>query len=269
MLNQIYLEYPLLYYFSIISLAFLLVSFSIPSIIHLANKLNLYDSTDLHRKEHKGNISRFGGIGMFCGFTVTVLLFGAVTNYKEANFILASCVFLFAVGIKDDLSGVSARTKFMLQSVVALILVVLGNFRLTSFYGVFDVWDVNPFVGGLMTFVVIIFINNAFNLIDGVDGLAATVGSIMCICFGVFFAISNEMAYAFIAFAMLGAILGFLVFNYPPAKIFMGDTGSLIIGLVAVVLAIKFIEINKEVANGHPYFHSAAAIAVALSLIHI
>lgn len=269
MLTQIFIEHPLVYYVSIISLAFFLVRFSIPSIIHAANKYSLYDSLDLHRKEHKDSISRLGGIGLFCGFTITVLLFATTVHYQEANFLISSSIILFALGIKDDIYGVSPSTKFALQIVVALILVTLGGFRLSSLYGVFGVWDVHPVVGGVFSIAVIIFINNAFNLIDGVDGLAGTVGAIVCFCFGTFFALGNNIAYAFIAFSMFGAVMGFLVFNYPPAKIFMGDTGSLIIGLVAVILAIKFIEINKIGISPDRTFNSAPAIAVAVLIVPI
>lgn len=267
--QQLFAEYPLAFYVSIISLAFLLVRFSVPSIIHAANKHKLFDSLDLHRKDHKENISRLGGIGLFCGFTITVLLFATTVHYHQANFLIASSIFLFALGIKDDIYGVSPSTKFALQILVALILVGLGGFKLSSLYGVFNIWDVHPLAGGLFSIALIIFINNAFNLIDGVDGLAGTVGAIVSLCFGIFFALGNDVAYAFIAFAMLGAILGFLVFNYPPAKIFMGDTGSLIIGLVSVVLAIKFIEINKVGGGTAPYFSSAPSIAVAVLIVPI
>jgi UDP-GlcNAc:undecaprenyl-phosphate/decaprenyl-phosphate GlcNAc-1-phosphate transferase len=269
MLKQLFTEYPLVFYISIVSLAFLLVRFAIPSIIHAANKHQLFDSVDLHRKDHKDNISRLGGIGIFCGFTITVLLFATTVHYHEANFLIASSILLFALGIKDDIYGVSASTKFALQIVVSILLVGLGDFRLSSLYGVFNIWDVHPVAGAIFSVALIIFVNNAFNLIDGVDGLAGIVGTVVCFCFGVFFALGDDVAYAFIAFSMLGAILGFLYFNFPPAKIFMGDTGSLIIGLVAVILAIKFIEINKVGSTPAPYFNSAPAIAVAVLIVPV
>lgn len=269
MLRYLFEQHPLLFYVSIVSLAFLLVRFAMPSIIHAANKHNLFDVVDLHRKEHKENISRLGGIGLFCGFTITVLLFATTVHYKEANFLIASSILLFALGIKDDIYGVSPGTKFALQMVVSLILVGLGGFKLSSLYGVFNIWDVHPVAGGVFSIALIIFINNAFNLIDGVDGLAGTVGATVSLCFGVLFALGGDVAYAFIAFSMLGAILGFLVFNYPPAKIFMGDTGSLIIGLVSAVLAIKFIEANKVGLNHDFQFSSAPAIAVAVLIVPI
>ena len=269
MLSQIFLDQPLLYYVAVVGLAFILVLISVPSIIHVANKYELYDKSDLHRKIHKHNISRFGGIGIFCSFTIVVLLFATTVNYQQANFLITSCIILFALGIKDDIYGVSPRTKFALQLIVAAILVYLGDFRLTSLYGVFNIWNVHPIAGGIFSIALIIFVNNAFNLIDGIDGLAGTIGAIVSLCFGIFFAIGNESAYAFIAFAMFGAVSGFLIYNYSPAKIFMGDTGSLIIGLVSIILAIKFIEINKIGVSPNVKFYSAPAIAVAVLIIPI
>ncbi len=259
----------LLYYFAIVGLAFLLSVAGIPSIIHIALKYRLFDSAESHRKSHRVQISRLGGVAIFCSFTITILLFATTVNYQQANFLITSCIILFGLGLKDDLYGVGAGTKFFLQMIVAIILVVLGDFRLSSLYGVFFLWEVNMFWGGLFSIVLIIFVNNAFNLIDGIDGLAGTIGVISTLSFGVFFAIGNELPYAFIAFAMTGAIAGFLVYNYPPAKIFMGDTGALLIGLVSVILAIKFIELNKIGDIPNPNFYSAPAIAVAVLLVPV
>lgn len=257
------------YYISIVVLAFILVLVGIPSIINTAIKFQLFDQTDSYRKIHGKNISRLGGVAIFSSFTITILLFATTVNYQEANFLITSCIFLVGLGLKDDLYGVSAITKLILQLVVAIILVVLGNFRLTSWYGVFNLWEVNVFWGSLFSIAVIIFVNNAFNLIDGIDGLAGTLGAISTLSFGVFFALADELPYAFIAFAMFGSIAGFLIYNYAPARIFMGDTGSLIIGLVCVILAIKFIELNKISATTNPYFLSAPAIAVSVLIVPI
>ncbi len=263
------LPWHLIYYIAIVGLAFFLSVAGIPSIIQTAIKYRLFDHSDSHRKSHRINISRLGGVAIFCSFTITILLFATTVSYQQANFLITSCIILFGLGLKDDLYGVSPGTKFLLQLVVSLILVVLGGFRLSSMYGVFFLWEVNMLWGSLFSIVVIIFVNNAFNLIDGVDGLAGTLGAIATLSFGIFFALAEALPYAFIAFAMFGAICGFLVFNYTPAKIFMGDTGALIIGLVSVVLAIKFIELNKVGSFPSPYFYSAPSIAVAVLLIPI
>ncbi|RZK93161.1 MAG: undecaprenyl/decaprenyl-phosphate alpha-N-acetylglucosaminyl 1-phosphate transferase [Pedobacter sp.] len=258
-----------LIYIAIGIVAFSISIAGIPSIIQTALKYRLFDTSEVHRKNHRIQVSSLGGVAIFCSFTIAILLFATTVNYQKANFLITSCIILFALGLKDDLYGVSPRTKFILQITVATILVLLGNFRLTSFYGVFFIWETNMLWGSLFSIAVIIFVNNAFNLIDGVDGLAGTLGLISTLSFGIFFAIADAYAYAFIAFAMFGAIAGFLVFNYSPAKIFMGDTGSLIVGLVCVVLAIKFIELNKLGSSPNPKIYSAPAVAVAVMLVPI
>lgn len=257
------------YYTAIVGVSFLLSIAGIPSIIFTAVKYRLFDRSDGYRKNHRIHISRLGGVAIFCSFTITTLLFATMVDYKQANFLITSSIILFALGLKDDLHGVNPKTKFLLQLVVALILVVAGGFRLSSLYGVFYLWEVDVFWGGVFSIIVIIFVNNAFNLIDGVDGLAGTLGGLATLSFGLFFAISNDYPYAFIAFAMFGAISGFLIFNRAPAKIFMGDTGALIIGLVCVILAIKFIELNKIGSVPNPRFYSAPSIAVAVLLVPI
>jgi UDP-GlcNAc:undecaprenyl-phosphate GlcNAc-1-phosphate transferase len=264
-----FLQGHLIYYIAIVGLAFLLAIAGIPSIIFTAIKHRLFDKADGYRKSHRIHISRLGGVAIFCSFTITTLLFAAMVDYKQANFLLTSSIILFALGIKDDLYGVNPSTKFLLQLVVAIILVVAGEFRLTSLYGVFYLWEVNMLWGSLFSIIVIILVNNAFNLIDGVDGLAGTLGALATLSFGIFFAIANAYPYAFIAFAMFGAIAGFLMFNFSPAKIFMGDTGSLLIGLVCVILAIKFIELNKVGSLPKPNFYSAPSIAVAVLMVPI
>ncbi|RZK48338.1 MAG: undecaprenyl/decaprenyl-phosphate alpha-N-acetylglucosaminyl 1-phosphate transferase [Pedobacter sp.] len=258
-----------MYYIAVIGLSFILSVAGIPSILEVAQKYKLYDDAESYRKIHNLGISRLGGVAIFCSFTITILLFATTVNYQKANFLITSSIILFGLGLQDDLSGLKPRVKFLLQMIVAIILVVLGEFRLTSLYGVFFLWEVHPVVGVLFSILLIIFINNAFNLIDGIDGLAGTIGVITTFCFGLFFAIGNDLPYAFIAFAMMGAISGFLVYNYSPAKIFMGDTGALLIGLVSIILAIKFIELNKIGQVSNPKFYSAPAIAVAVLIIPV
>ncbi|RZK36636.1 MAG: undecaprenyl/decaprenyl-phosphate alpha-N-acetylglucosaminyl 1-phosphate transferase, partial [Pedobacter sp.] len=252
-------SYPTTFYGAIALMAFLMVLVSIPSIIFTSLKYNLFDKNDLHRKNHDLSISRLGGLAIVSSFVICILLFSAMINFKEANFLTVSCIILAALGLKDDVYGTRTITKFILQMIVASILVFFGGFRLSSLYGVFNIGDMNLLWGGLFSIILIIFLNNAFNLIDGIDGLAAGIGILASACFGVTFAISNHTSYAFIAFALSGAILGFIKYNWYPAKIFMGDTGALIIGLTTAALAVKFIEINKFTGNNSPTFYSAPA----------
>lgn len=260
---------PEYFYVALIIIAFLLVVFIVPSIIYTSLKYNLFDHNDLHRKNHKRNISRLGGVAIVASFIVCMLVFTTVINFKEANFLIVSCIILSALGIKDDVYGTNTSTKLLLQLIVASILVFLGHFKLTSLYGVLGIQDMNLFWSGVFSIILIIFLNNSFNLIDGIDGLAGTIGIVASLVFGVLFAKMGAISYAFIAFALAGAIGGFLKYNWYPAKIFMGDTGALIIGLVCAALAIKFIELNKLSVNRNPAFFSAPAIAVSILIVPI
>lgn len=240
-----------------------------PSIIFTSIKHQLFDDSDLYRKNHKRNISNLGGVAIFSSFMLSVLLFSTLFNFQQVVFLVISSIILFATGLKDDVYGIGTGTKLLLNIIVAGILVFLADFRLTSFYGVFNLGEINEIGGALFSMLLIIFLNNAFNLIDGIDGLAGTIGVIVNVTFGCLFAYTGHTSFAFIAFAMVGALCGFLYYNFSPAKIFMGDTGALIIGMVSVSLAIQFIELNKNFVIDSPHFSSAPAIAVSILIIPV
>lgn len=258
-----------LFYIAIALLACGIVVSCIPSIISVSKKYGLFDKNDMYRKIHKNDISRLGGLAIVTSFTIATLLFSTLVNFEEANFLITSCIILAALGLKDDVYGTNTSTKFILQFIVAIILVFFGGFRLTSLYGVLGVGEMPLIWGGMFSVILIIFLNNAFNLIDGIDGLAGAIGILANLIFGVLFALMNQINYAFIAFALAGAVAGFLKYNWYPAKIFMGDTGALIIGLVTAALAIKFIELNKFATNPTPFLYSAPAIAVSILIVPI
>jgi UDP-GlcNAc:undecaprenyl-phosphate GlcNAc-1-phosphate transferase len=257
-------SYPFVYYLNIIVFSVLITLIAIPSILHVARARHLYDDLGHFRKQHDHGIPRLGGVAIFVSFTITSLLFSMIERSLPLNYLLTACIILFAMGLKDDLSGVNPRTKFFIQFVVALILVVLGNIRLTSMYGVFGIHDLPYWPSVALSVLTIILIVNAFNLIDGIDTLAGATGIIANSCFGGFFIYMHQYELGAVSLAMAGAILGFLRFNITPAKIFMGDTGSLLIGLISVVMAIKFIELNKFTTMKSPDIYCAPALAVAI-----
>ncbi len=261
-------EWPWLYNILIVLLSAAVSFFAIPSIIFVANTRHLYDDLEKERKDHEHGISRLGGIAIFCAFTVVSLLFARYDDVLSTNILLTSCIMLFAVGMKDDLAGTSPATKFSIQFIVALILVGLGNVRLTSLYGVLGIWDIDYYPSIVLSVLIIMFFINAFNLIDGIDGLAGTIGIIVNLTFAVMFMHMEEFGLAILAFSLVGALVGFLFYNFSPSRIFMGDTGSLLVGLISIVLAIKFIELNKF-GNSvpRPFFLSAPATAVSILII--
>ncbi|AYL97229.1 MraY family glycosyltransferase [Mucilaginibacter celer] len=236
----------------------------IPSILHVARARHLYDDVGHFRKQHDHGIPRLGGVAIFVSFTITALLFSIIDKSLPLSFLLTACIILFAMGLKDDLSGVNSSTKFLIQFVVAAILVIPGNIRITSMYGIFNISTLPYIPSVILSVLGIMLIINAFNLIDGIDGLAATTGIIVNSAFAALFIYMEQYELAAISLAMVGAIAGFLRYNITPAKIFMGDTGALLIGLLSAVMAIKFMELSKVSAGKLPFTFTAPALTIAI-----
>jgi len=251
-------------YIFVICTSVLITMLAIPSILHVARARHLYDDLGHFRKQHDHGIPRLGGVAIFISFSITVLVFSIVDKSFSITYLLISAIILFAVGLKDDLSGVNSSTKFLVQFIVSLNLVVLGDIRLTSMYGILDVYDLPYFISVSLSILVIMLIINAFNLIDGIDALAGTTGIIANSAFSALFIYIHHYELAIVSLSLVGAIIGFLRFNITPAKIFMGDTGSLLIGLISAVMAIKLIELNKFTDGQTPEIYSAPALTIAI-----
>ena len=265
MLEYLHL-YPVLYYLLIVIFSVAITYISIPSILHVARARHLYDDLGHFRKEHDHGIPRLGGVAIFVSFTITSLLFSLTDKSLPINYLLTACIIMFAMGLKDDLSGVNSRTKFFIQFVAAAILVIFGDIRLTSMYGIFGVFALNYWFSVVLTIFTILLIVNSFNLIDGIDGLAAVTGIIVNVSFASLFFIVHQYQLAAVSLAMVGAIVGFLKYNLTPAKIFMGDTGSLLIGLISAVMAVRFIEVNKASAGNLLESYPVPALTIAILL---
>jgi UDP-N-acetylmuramyl pentapeptide phosphotransferase/UDP-N-acetylglucosamine-1-phosphate transferase len=220
--------------------------FSIPNIIYIAKKKRLFDMPDNHRKLHTRIVPNLGGVGIFFAFFITASLFSL--RFTSWNYIATACLILFITGLKDDLVNISPSKKFIAQAFAATITVTLGDVRLDSLGGLFGIHQLPDWASIPFSIVGCIFVTNAFNLIDGIDGLAGTIGVYICVMLGLCLAAFGNTNAAILAFSLSGALIGFLKSNLPPARIFMGDTGSLLIGFVVSVLGIM--TINGFLAGG-------------------
>jgi UDP-GlcNAc:undecaprenyl-phosphate GlcNAc-1-phosphate transferase len=257
-------NYSFVYYSFVVIVSTLITSFAIPSILHVARFRHLYDDLGHFRKLHDHGIPRLGGVAIFVGFTITSLLFCMIDKSLPINYLLTACIILFAMGLKDDLAGVNSNTKFIIQFVVCAILVVLGDIRLNSMYGVFGIYELPYLVSVFISVFIFLLIVNAFNLIDGIDGLAATTGIVANGTFAALFIYIRQYELAAVSLAMVGSVIGFLRFNITPAKIFMGDTGSLLIGLISGVMALKFMEVGNLHTTKPPVNYPVAALTFAI-----
>ncbi|HVZ56875.1 MAG TPA: MraY family glycosyltransferase [Chitinophagaceae bacterium] len=224
------------------SVAFFITFLAIPVVMQVAEIKKLYDIPD-QRKLHKQPIPSLGGIAIFAGFLLASLLSISAFNNPEFQYFFAAAFVIFLLGLKDDLVILSATKKIAGQLVATAILVHLGGIRLTSMHGLFGFQEVPEAFSLALSYLTIIVVMNSFNLIDGVDGLAGSLGIMTMLVFGIYFFLAEEPAYSLLAFALAGSLLAFLIFNHHPAKIFMGDSGSLMIGLVSAILVIRFINL--------------------------
>ena len=246
--------------------AFIITFLAIPAVIKIADIKGLYD-TPGGRKLHKASIPRLGGLAIFAGVAFSFAFWTAVFKFEPVQYILASMIVMFFIGIKDDIIEMPASKKFIGQLIAALIIVLFGDIRITSMCGVMGIYDIPYYVSAPFSLLLIILIVNAYNLVDGVDGLAGGLGSIASFTFGLWFYNYNEIPLCILSFSVFSALLAFLTYNFSPARIFMGDTGSLIIGLILSILAIQFIELSFNALPFSFPFRSSPAMAIAILII--
>ncbi len=249
--------------------AFTLTYFAIPAIISIANEKKLYDRPN-ERSAHEAPTPSLGGIGIFAGVICGIILWAPVETFGMLQYVLAALVLIFLIGVRDDLSPLAPINKLFGQILAVLILVYKSHVKITSFYGVLGIYDLPELTAFVFSVIIIVGIINAFNLIDGIDGLAGSIGLLTCLSLGSWFFLTDHIEFAVVAFSLAGALTAFLKFNFSPARIFMGDTGALLIGTVCAVLAFKFIELNRGLPTESPLqLDSAPAIAIAVLILPV
>ena len=247
------------------SLAFLITFFAIPIVIQVAKDKKLFDEPD-ERKVHKTVIPTLGGLGIFAGFIIATLMGVPSGITSELQYFAAAATVIFFLGLKDDILVLSASKKFIGQLVAAGIVIKFGGVLLDDMHGFLGIHEIPRVASIVLTIFTIIVITNSFNLIDGVDGLAGSLGLLTTLVFGVYFFFAGQLTYAVMALSLAGSIIAFLIYNFSPAKIFMGDTGSLLLGLVNSILVIKFINVAGNPASKFA-LESAPAIGFAILMI--
>lgn len=241
--------------------AMVVVLLTMPSLIKVARLKHLVDEPGEGRKLHQRSVPTIGGIIIFAaiifsyslwfpeasvigvketGFKDMYLAMGHA--YKDLKFLLAAMVLLFFIGVKDDIIGFSPVKKLVGHMVVGYILVVMADIRITNMHGIFGIYELPVAISIGFSFFVYVVLVNAVNLIDGVDGLAGGVGLIAATAFGTWLYLAGDVSLSLLAFVLAGALVGFLFFNYHPARIFMGDSGSLIVGAILAVLAMRVVD---------------------------
>ena len=229
-----------------------------PLVRRFAFKIGAIDIPKDNRRMHKKPTPRIGGLAIIFGFTVATLCFAQPSRQLYGT--LAGAAIIAVMGVIDDCKNLPAKLKFVIQIIAALVVVFAGDIKIDvftnpNFLSDNPYWVLPEWLSVTLTVIWIVFITNAVNFIDGLDGLAAGVSAIMSISL-VFISIRvGEYSIAILGIALMGSCLGFLPFNFNPAKIFMGDTGSTFLGFMLATLSIQGV------------FKSYAVISFAVPLL--
>jgi UDP-GlcNAc:undecaprenyl-phosphate GlcNAc-1-phosphate transferase len=232
--------------------AFFIVLFGMPTLIKVAREKGLMDLPEDPRKIHTRAVPTIGGVMIFAALLINMFFWLAIgpapaTEVFQSGSAMAACtVMIFFMGLKDDIIGLSASKKLLVHLVVGLMLTTIGGYKIQTFGGLFGIEELPETLSLFFSLFVYIVVVNALNLIDGVDGLAGGYSVIAMSAFAFWFLNTGQTSDAILALTLAGAMLGFLVFNFAPARIFLGDSGSLLIGLVAYALSTHVINTPQE-----------------------
>ena len=229
--------------------AYLVSFFILPILIATLRKMNIGDLPG-GRKIHKKFIPSMGGIGFVLAAFAAIAIWSWQFPLPDIRYLMAAISLMFLVGLRDDMVELKATHKLVGELAAVLMVVVLSDIRIKDLHGFLGVGELNLFLSYGFSAFVLLVLTNSFNLIDGLDGLAGTSGSLILAVLGFWFYTQGLESYALIAFTFLGGVLAFLFFNWYPAKIFMGDTGSLTLGFVLGALIIAFMETNAALPDG-------------------
>lgn len=221
----------------IIAVTFLVSIMLVPLAKNIATHVGALDMPN-ERKIHKCAMPRMGGLAIFGGFLIGYILYGDI-NTQMISILIGSFI-IFLLGIFDDIKSIKAKYKFLVQIIAALIVVIYGQIYFTEITFLGLKLEFNIYISYFLSTFFVVAISNAINLIDGMDGLASGISSIYFGTIAIIAFILNRIGNldVILSLIMLGSTLGFLFWNFPPAKIFMGDSGSLFLGFMISVIAL-------------------------------
>jgi UDP-N-acetylmuramyl pentapeptide phosphotransferase/UDP-N-acetylglucosamine-1-phosphate transferase len=212
-------------------------------VIRFSKHLNLGDAPSEARKIHKIKIPNFGGIAVFIATMVAYFTFGDYTNPIRPDRLFTISIFLFFIGLADDMDGISARSRLITEFLCALFIIAITDIRLTSLWGILGISELPLWASYIITSSFIVGCINAYNMIDGIDGLLGSLTLLGSVCFGFIFYYANDFLWTILCAAIAGALAGFLYYNLNPAKIFMGNGGSLFLGTIFACFSVRLMQI--------------------------
>lgn len=238
-------------------------------LIKILKQWKIYDSPGQH-KIHTTFIPSLGGVAIFAGALFALMISLSLKNWMDSKYLFISISLMFFIGLRDDVLALTPKQKLYSQFLPVFLLVFLNGVTLNSTYGIVDLPFIPVWIVWIISVLTLVILTNAYNLIDGLDGLAGSIGIISLTFFGLWFHSVGEETFSLIAMTFAGPLLAFLFFNWQPSKIFMGDTGALMIGFLLSFMAIQFINTNYNLPTGNPFkFQASVSTAVAVVIIPV
>jgi UDP-N-acetylmuramyl pentapeptide phosphotransferase/UDP-N-acetylglucosamine-1-phosphate transferase len=259
--------YPILFFLG----AYLLTYFTIPKIIGLVEYKNLMDNPNI-RSSHLRKTPTLGGVSFFYTLIFALFFLNPWSNDQEAIYLIPSLTILFIIGLKDDLVVLSPYTKLVAQFISIVFVISNESFMIHSLNGFLGIENIPVYVYYIIAGVIMLTIINAYNLIDGIDGLAAMVGIVILIIYSAIFYMTEEYFFLLLSITLNGCLIAFLKFNLASneskEKIFMGDTGSLIVGFIISILTLKFLALSPEKYDSLPFLiENIPLIAISILIV--
>lgn len=227
--------------------SFVVTFFGIPTIVRVSKARGLMANPN-GRTSHDNPTPNLGGVAIFAGVIVSSVVFTGITTAHELKYIIAAMLIIFFVGLKDDLYPMVAYKKFLGQSLAILFILVPGDFHLTSLQGLFGINELPYILSLAVTYILFLALINSLNLIDGIDGLSSGIGILTSLFFGAVFLMDNHLAYAVMSFILASSLAAFFYYNVfsKKNKIFLGDTGAMLIGLILAIFAVRFLNFENS-----------------------
>lgn len=238
----------LVFVFSMLGTAYL-----VPKIISIIKYKKLMDNPN-SRSSHSKATPSLGGIAFFLILVVSMYFINGYDTYGVATSYYPALSILLFLGLKDDLVVLSPSTKLLGQVIACLFIVANSKFQLVDLHGFLGIHDIPVWLGYTIALLLMLAIINAFNFIDGIDGLAASVGIVAFLSFAAIFCMAERYFMCLTCITLVGILVGFLFFNLSKRnKIFMGDTGSMLLGFMLGVMSVRFLSLDQESINRIPF----------------
>ncbi len=222
------------------------------------------------RMSHTGDIPNIGGLNICFSFLLCYVLF-AYESFEESQFMIIGLLLIVIVGFIDDILDLSPLGKLLGEITAGVAMICFANVRITHLHGFLGIEEIGLIESYILSLFILVVIDNAINLIDGVDGLASALGIIYCLFFSIFFQQCDEIGWFSLGYSMIGALAVFFIYNLfgrNKRKIFMGDSGSLLLGYLLTAFVFHYCEINAYAEIPHS-IHSNAAPAVTICVLSI